>query len=355
MRREGTTATGPSRIGRPCAGAIAMTYGASIVGGVPSPDRVLSFSRRACLAGIVLGLTGAPFRRSFGAQQDAADSAALAEEIGRVQATAKQAGLGIFSSSRTTHFLGLGDAPAGFRETALSICESLAKAFLLYFKNKGMKLDFPPRPMTVITLKDDVSYRAFTGDDPGTQVGGLYDPDTNRLVMFDFRSRNAVEGFDPELVNHISLIHETTHLLCFNTGMLSRTADVPVCISEGLATFVELWRPRGKERIGATNTPRLEVLRQARREGQSWIPIPDLFANDKLCEDGKTSLLAYTESWLLVHYFMRRQDQLAKLRSYLAGIPPLAAAQQRLTFAEATLGPLKRLDQELIRYAKQVR
>ena len=47
---------------------------------------------------------------------------------------------------------------------------------------------------------------------------------------------------DPERVNLLALVHETTHLLCFNTGLLSRKANVPAWVSEGLATYVEIWR-----------------------------------------------------------------------------------------------------------------
>ncbi len=96
--------------------------------------------------------------------------------------------------------------------------------------------------MTVITLKDDSSFRAFIGADPGDDVGGHYDLETNQLVVFDFRDKKEDKPGNAERVNLFSLIHETAHMLCFNTGLLSRQADVPDCISEGLATFVEMWR-----------------------------------------------------------------------------------------------------------------
>ncbi len=66
-------------------------------------------------------------------------------------------------------------------------------------------------------------------------VGGHYDLDTNRLVMFDFRPASDEIDLqaDPERVNLLALVHETTHLLCFNTGMLSRQTDVPDWVSEG--------------------------------------------------------------------------------------------------------------------------
>jgi len=277
-----------------------------------------------------------------------------AQEIAEVQASAKKAGLGPFALSRSKHFLGLGDAPDLFRETALKRCESLAEAFLTYFRERGFELAFPARASTVIALKDDASYRAYIGEAPGEEVGGHYDLETNRLVFFDFRPKRAELAAEAERVNLFTLVHETTHLLCFNTGLLSRKADVPACISEGLATYVELWRPAGKGRIGGTNAPRLEALVVARNNAERWIPIAEILADDDFVQSEKTGQLAYAESWLLVHYLLKTTPaQLAKFRAYLAEIPVAAGAAKRLEYAEARLGSLKTLDREVNRHARR--
>ena len=159
-------------------------------------------------------------------------------------------------------------------------CESLSAAFLPQFREKGFKnLAMPAQRLTVITLKDKESYRAFLGEDPGKMVGGHYDLDTNRLVMFDFRPTiDEIDlQADPERVNLLALVHETTHLLCFNTGLLSRQADVPDWVSEGLATYVELWQKNKKPAtpIGVVNRPWLMSLRCGREPGsrsQTWLP-----------------------------------------------------------------------------------
>ena len=114
-----------------------------------------------------------------------------AKEIAEVQAFARKAGLGPFSHNRTKRFLCVGDAPDKFRGAALGIGESLAEAFLTYFRERGFNLAFPVRLSTVIALKDGASYRAYIGEDPGDLVGGHYDLDTNRLVIFDFRPDQA--------------------------------------------------------------------------------------------------------------------------------------------------------------------
>jgi hypothetical protein len=306
-------------------------------------------SRRSWLTSILLGAAASSATPRVGWSMQGKNGANEADEISAVQTLAEKAGLGPFSDSRTEHFLGLGDAPDPFREKALSICESLSAAFLPHFRKKGFNLAMPTRRLTVITLKDKDSYRAFLGEDPGMIVGGQYDLDTNRLVMFDFRPNIGQINLqaDPERVNLLALVHETTHLLCFNTGLLSRQTDVPNWVSEGLATYVELWQKNKKPAtpIGTVNRPWLSCLRAAR----SWIAIPDLVADDKTFWDEKTQQLSYAESWLMVHYLMNSESQLPKFRSYLAELPPQGkgTAANRVAHAEKHFGSLKKLDHDL--------
>jgi hypothetical protein len=172
--------------------------------------------------------------------------------------------------------------------------------------------------------------------------------------MFDFRPNGAAlrVAANPERVNRLALIHETTHLLCFNTGLLSRKADVPVWVSEGLATYVELWGK--KSPIGAPNRPWLDCLNDARRAGTLRIPITDLVASDKSFDDENTAQLSYAESWLMVHYLMKSPDQLPEFRSYLAGLQTDEAATKRVTYAESHLGSLKNADRALDRHRNRV-
>ena len=271
-----------------------------------------------------------------------------AQEIALVQAAAGKAGLEPFSHGRSDHFLALGDADDRFRNDALRICESLATDFLKHFRDKGFKLALPAHRLIVITLKNDISYQAYAGtEEPEVPVGGHYDLDTNRLVMFDFRpnGQGPAAVANPERVNLLALVHETTHLLCFNTGLLSRKGNVPDWISEGLATYAELWRKK-QTPIGGPNRPWLTHLRNVRITDKPWIPIPALVSSDQSFDDDKTLRLAYAESWLLVHYLMK-EPQLPKFRAYLASLPAEATASERVEYFEKHFGPVETLDREL--------
>ena len=234
------------------------------------------------------------------AQPKPVRAAAEADEITRLEKALEDAKLGPIRRAESGHFLARGDAPESFQREALRQCEALGQAFLAHFRERGFTADFPAGRLTLVILKDQDSYAALLGAAPGKDVGGHYDLETNRLVVFDFRPQAGVERKQAEKINLFTLVHETSHQLSFNTGLLDRGTPVPLCISEGLATYVELWRLGVKNAIGGLNRPRLLALRDA----QDWIPIADLLADDKGFEPA-TEQLAYAESWLLVHHLMR--------------------------------------------------
>jgi hypothetical protein len=319
--------------------------------------QLVPVSRRSWLAAAFLSVAGvsAAARPGWSMQTKKAesDTDSDAKEIALVQAIAKKAGLGQFSSKHSDHFLAIGDADARFRSEALKRCESLAPVFIQHFNSKGFKLALPKNRLTVITLKSAESYQAFIGENPGAKVGGHYDLDTNRLVMFDFRPADQGPAVvnDPTRVNLLTLVHETTHLLCFNTGLLSRESNVPDWVSEGLATYVEQWRNK-QSRIGEPNIGWLTFLKDSRNKGTPWIPITELFADDKKF-DGDTPELSYAESWLTVHYLMKSPQQTLKFRAYLAGLASEEEAANRVKYAEKHLGSLEKLEHEIDRHFKR--
>ncbi len=273
------------------------------------------------------------------------------EVIDQVRARARKAGLGAFEIRRSTHFLSIGDAPRSFQEDALEICEALSKDFLNYFRGRGFKVAYPDRRMTVVALDSVASFGKYIGEDPGTNVGGQYELDTNQLIIFDLRSLNVKLNAEKKRLNTFALVHETIHMLCFNTGLLSRDADVPVCISEGLATYGELWlRPLGTKAFGTPNMPRLRAMGDSRDE-KFPIPLGRLLSDDKLFEEAETEQLAYAESWLLVSSLLKGPPaQAQKFQAYLAGLPKLDATKKRLDHVEVRLGPIQSLEQDIRRF-----
>jgi hypothetical protein len=273
-----------------------------------------------------------------------------------VRSKATKAGLGALDVKTTEHFLGIGNGPADYSQRALDLEEKIGRDFLAHFRKRGFKLDYPAGRLAVVTLKDGASYRAFSGDDPGEADGGRYYPEDNWLVIFDFRADQAKAIGEAKRTNTFTLAHETIHLLCYNTGLLARDAEVPGCISEGLATYGETWTERSRPAFGGVERFRLLALSQELAKGRSWIPISRLLKDDDPVTDPETYQLAYAEAWLLVHYLMETPERLPKFRAYLAGLPKLEtkAAKDHLKTAGSHLGSIEDLDTAVRRHAQRM-
>jgi hypothetical protein len=309
--------------------------------------------RRTWLAAMAAGWWGLPARAEE--PEDARRDPPGESEA--VEDRAATLGLGPFRVSRTAHYLGIGDAPDAFRAEALRLCEDVARDYLDDFLARGFAITPPAHRLTVVILADAGAFAALLGTEPGTAVGGLYDLETNRLVVYDYRSQGRAAAPRAGRANTIALAHEATHQLTFNSGLLDRQGDVPLCISEGLAMFVEVRPPSGKSPPGQPNPGRLQGLVLGLRRGLSWIPVETLIAADgPLGGDAgaPAQQLAYAQSWLLVYHLMKDPERLPRFRDYLAAIRPRRNADQRIEDARRALGDLDRLDRDLKARARKL-
>ncbi len=275
-----------------------------------------------------------------------------------IEARAREVGLGPFDASSTEHFLGVGNTPAGYRAEALHLCEMIADDFMRAFRERDFKkVALPARRMTVVVLKDAGDYAAFSKKAQKLE-GGRYEIDANRLIVFDFRPEQGELARSATRINTFTLVHETIHLLSFNTGLLSAQADWPTAISEGIATYGELWVTTNRRKaFGMVNRPRLAAIDQAAANRVPWIPVSKLIGDDCVFDDPNPDVvqLAYAESWLLVHMLLRQPAWLPKFRKYLAGMPKPGGKLNRSAYAASVFGPLDRLDQAVRRYEGIVR
>lgn len=279
-----------------------------------------------------------------------------------IEAQARKVGLGAFEAYWTDHFLGVGNTTAGYRAEGLNLCETIAHDFVSHFRERDFPVELPPRRMTVILLKDVNDYAVFSESKPEKLEGGRYYVDTNRLVVFDFRpepgdaAELAVDAKGLKRLNTFTLVHETIHMLSYNTGLLSAAADVPATISEGIAIYGELWSKLNRRKaFGMVSQPWLEAINQAVANRLPWIPIGKLIADDRAIEDPDLVHLAYAESWLLVHMLLRQPAWRPKFRKYLAGMPKPGGKLDRKAYAESVLGPMDRLDRAVREYENIVR
>ena len=265
------------------------------------------------------------------------------DAIAAVLARGKEVGLGPFQTSRSARFVAVGDSNETFREEALKLCEAVLRDARKQFSSVLVEIKPPATEMVVVILGSKQSYALFNGEKLDEAGEGHYDLDGNRLVIFDAREKgkNAKRNADGSRFNTFTLVHELMHQILFNGGVLDRTSDVPKAISEGLATYGELWREK-TPRIGQINRPRLQVLADP-KHADAWIPLRSLLAGDHLFDQEATEQVAYAEAWLLVYTMLK--DRKRVLRDYLNLIRERKTSVERINDAERVFGaPLERLD-----------
>ena len=267
---------------------------------------------------------------------------AVSPEEQAIRDLAKKKGLKNVRASKTTHYVGIGDAPTPQRESAVKLCEALASTYQKHFTEKGFETTLPKDPMIVVVLANRNSYAAFIGEPVSEDDGGFYDVEANYLVTCDAKAART---------NTFTLVHEAMHQLTYATGLLSRAGDVPVAISEGFGTYAETWTLRNPV-MGGFNHLRLDALSRAAKS--DWIGVERLLANDDVFSKEETRQVAYAEAWLLIHTLLntREPNLKGKLGVYLTAIHKRADATKRVEDATAAFGDLASLDALLRKTAR---
>ena len=102
--------------------------------------------------------------------------------------------------------------------------------------------------------------------------------------------------------------------------------------------YGEMREPGGRTPRGDTNLERLDGMSSLLRKGFDWLSIERLIADDMLIRNsirGMQSLLAYEQSWLIVHYLMSNEFYIKRFRDYLKAIRERQNADSRLADARA--------------------
>ncbi len=315
-----------------------------------------SIARRVWLrrtAGAALGLGGIARGWAAGLAQDdpkAPGGDESGEEFRRAEAKARRVTSRPLRTDQSAHYQAMGDAAQAFIRLTLSDCEQIALDYRNHFRARGFDIELPRRRLTVIVFVDERPFLKFAENAPPGTIG-FYSRPSNWLVVFDFRNVPMYPGASGQS-NMETVTHEATHQLTFNTGLLDRRDDIPLCIVEGLAMYCERRRLSGRSEPGQVNLRRLDELAHVQRR-TNWIGLGELLANDAAWfargEDRRA--LGYAESWVLVYHLMTDAARLPQFRDYLRAIRGRKDRSRRLDDARAHFGDLDQLDSELRRMA----
>jgi len=258
----------------------------------------------------------------------------------------------------TKHYCICFDTSRAYAQWCAALFERLHDAFANFWKQAGLEMTPPPRPLLVVIFADRQRYEAFAARDLGAaadRVVGYYNLMTNRVTTFDLTgsaglprpagqaaSRAGLEILgSPEASGMVAtLVHEATHQMAFNGGLHQRLAPVPLWLSEGVATYFEtpdLGSDRGWKGIGNVNTPRLERFLTTYRPGS----LEQIVLGDEPFRQPDQALDAYARAWALTFFLM--QTRKAACVDYVRTISrkePLAedSAEERLRDFTAAFG-----------------
>ena len=117
-------------------------------------------ARRSLLTGALAVWVGASGRAGEPDQSQSEED----QERRAVEAIVAKAGLRPFLTTRSRHYLGIGDASDAFRSLTLQDCEAVAADYLDYYQSRGFKVAMPAGRLTVVILADESSLGAFNAD-----------------------------------------------------------------------------------------------------------------------------------------------------------------------------------------------
>jgi hypothetical protein len=290
--------------------------------------------------------------------------------------------LGSAGRFESKHFIAYSNADDEFAEMRLNNCELIYDLFFEHFRKKGFRIHEPPSKLMVAVFDSQAGLEAYIGQRMPTAVTGLYHPKTNRLVVYDYGKNRAFEegkkqaraearriGSDLDRRRYIAtlnrrasefrteanigtVMHEVAHQLSFNCGMLSREADVPFWVAEGLATYCEATDNGAWQGIGEPNPERIQALAPAVNGQAPFIKLRDLAERDDWMRDARTALLAYAQSWALFKMLM--EERPAQLRRFLeTNFSRRTRDHRAADFAEAFGGDVERLELRYLEFMKE--
>jgi hypothetical protein len=263
-----------------------------------------------------------------------------------------------FDVSTTRHYLVV--HPAGERDQWANRFEDLYKRFVHYFTVRGFSPKEPPYPMVAIVFRNEQEYfqhaaKGGTPMRPGTL--GHYDPDSNRVYLFDATANSTVDWS----LNADTIIHEATHQTAFNVGIHQRFAAAPRWMVEGLATMFEargVWDAHSDQtQADRINRGRLMDFHNYATTRRKPGALAQMLSADHVFKSDVTA--AYAEAWALSFYLCETQPRLyATYLEKTALREPFgdySAAERMADFQSVFGNEMRMFETKFLRYMEEVK
>ena len=289
-----------------------------------------------------------------------------------------------FSIHQTAHYIVCYNTTSVYAKWVGTLLERLHRAYYAYWGKRRGDLQPIPNPLVVIVHKNQKSFNQYVEGDLGASaefIPGYYNQESNRINLYDLsrlterQGKLLAQGFRPgtsvqqirSVLDHptaernvATIIHEGTHQLCFNSGMIRRLSYTPLWLSEGVAIYFEapdLNHSVGWSAVGSLNKYNLKHFQQLYQDGQ-LLKLEDLLSSDEVFRNSKTVRAAYAQSWALNYFLQKTRPEqyrsfvkMQRLHIPLKEVP----ADRRLSMFTAVFGGgNSKLEQEFIRFINEL-
>ena len=236
-----------------------------------------------------------------------------------------------FKVYETKHYLLFYDTSEAFAKWTAQLYERLYDVFYNFWGSNGMTLTEPSTPLIAIIFANSKEYEQFCKSElgeAGSAIIGFYSMQTNRVNLFDL---TGIDQYNHNVSARVSdmakirnllaqpdsarlvatIVHEATHQLAYNSGLMIRYADMPRWVSEGVAMYFEtpnLKSSSGWASLGKDNPARLRLIKK-RLERRNPEAIKMMITDDSLFTNLEIAEEAYAEAWGLTWLLIKRNPK----------------------------------------------
>ncbi len=257
------------------------------------------------------------------------------------------------------------------------LMERLYECFGSYWKNQKRALTEPEFPLVLIIFADKKQYLTYGKEDLGgaaDAIVGYYSYATNRIACYDLTGREnhaggrktgTLTGVTQEILKRpdaqsqvATIIHEATHQLAFNRGLIRRYADVPLWFNEGISMFFEvpdMKNTKGWAGVGKVNPLRMPQYKEYLGRRQMGA-LRKMLTDDDVLRRPATTADGYAEAWALTYFLQKTQrEKYVKYSELISAKKTLRwdTPEGRIRDFESCFGNVDELETAFVRYMRR--
>ena len=290
-----------------------------------------------------------------------------------------------FNIHQTAHYIVCFNTVPEYAKWVGTLLERLHRAYYAYWGKRRGDLQSVADPLVVIVHKNQSSFSRYVEGDLGVSsefIPGYYNQESNRINLYDLsrlterQEKMKAHGSRPgtsaqqirRVLNHptaernvATIIHEGTHQLSFNSGMIRRLSYTPLWLSEGMAIYFEapdLSHAVGWSAIGSVNQYHLKQFQQLVKTGR-LLELEDLLSSDEVFRSSETVRAAYAQSWALNYFLQKTRPEqyrsFVKMQRLHAPLSEVPAKQRLSMFISAFGSGLSELEKDLLNYVQRLK